>query len=193
MFNIQNQIIKLIWIACFLVFLVIIRLLNVQVVNHQYYKEKTLKQRKQSKNALFSQKYKIFLEDSVFDIEIIPKQLLNKKKEFVFNKSVTRLAELLGRDPQDVWQRCLEKYHYLRQKIQKKVQEEFAKQGGNKKQILREKEEMYLNRPYPLFQRVDKKIIMEIETAKYTWSKSQQQLQWKDLYRGFVIRRRLDE
>ncbi|WP_372369036.1 hypothetical protein [Candidatus Uabimicrobium sp. HlEnr_7] len=188
--SIHNKVTQLVFFAFALSFILGMRLFALQIAQHDYYLQKTLKQKKQNKNPLYSRKYKIFVEKSVFDIEIIPKQLLNNEKQMVKNDSVGRLANLMGYSEEYVWKECLKKYDFLRKKIDKKVQEEYSKGTANKESIIKEKEEMYLSRPYPLFYRVDKKVVMQLEIAKYVWAINNNTLYLQDFYQGFVIRRR---
>ena len=146
--------------------------------------------RKKSKNPLYSRKYNIIVEKSAFDIEIIPKKLLNKDKKFEYRESINRLADLIGYNHQYVWEECLKKEKILRKKISTKAKEEYQQNGGNWEEILREKEEMYFNRPYPIFYNIDKNIIMRLEMGKHVPVTSSDVLEWRDLYTGFVVRRR---
>ncbi|BBM83223.1 hypothetical protein [Candidatus Uabimicrobium amorphum] len=188
--SVHNKIMQLIFFSFALSAILCTRLFVLQVVRHDYYLEKTLKQRKKSKNPLYSRKYNIIVEKSAFDIEIIPKKLLNKDKKLAYNESVTRLANLLGYSSGYVWQECLKKEKILRKKIDAKAKEEYEQNGGDWQKIIREKEEMYFNRPYPIFYNIDKNTIMRLAIEKHVPRNNDDILIWRDLYTGFVVRRR---
>lgn len=188
--SIHTKVMQLIFFLFIMTAIVCLRLFFLQIIHHDYYFEKTHKQRKKIKDPLYSRKYKIFAHTSVFDIEIIPKQLLNKQKRIQYNSSIDRLAKLMGYEKEFVWKKCQKKYQYLRNKIDAKVKDEYAKNGGDWNKIMQEEEEEYFNKPYPLFYDVDKKIIMKLEMAKHTWTIINDKLKKQDLYTGFVIRRR---
>lgn len=188
--SVHNKIMQLIFFAFALSAILCTRLFVLQVIKHDYYLEKTLKQRKKNKNPLYSRKYNIIVEKSVFDIEIIPKKFFNKDNKIVYHESIARLADLIGQSSEYVWKECLKKQDDVRKKINKKVAEEYQQNGGNREEILREKEEMYFNRPYPIFYNIDKNIIMRLEMGKHIPVANNDDLQWRDLYSGFVVRRR---
>lgn len=191
--SVHNKIMQLIFFAFALSAILCTRLFVLQVIKHDYYLEKTLKQRKKNKNPLYSRKYNIIVEKSVFDIEIIPKKFLNKDKKIAYDESIARLADLIGKSREYVWSECLKKEGDVRKKINKKAEEEYEQDGGNWEEILREKEEMYFNRPYPLFYNIDKNIIMRLEMGKHIPAAENDSLKWRDLYSGFVVRRRAAE
>lgn len=195
--TLETRLFKIILFVFLLAICAFVRLIFVQIIHNDYYKEKTEKQHKKKSNRKQTE-FDVTPKNVQFDLEVNLKELFDQNKKIIQTESMLQLCHLLRKekkykniDVDSILVLCMNKYNDVCANIRTSMQKLHGS-IKNKVKILRKEQEKRFDRFYPLMRNIPKHIALKIEVKRYQFIVEDDHLAKKNNLVGFSVRRRLE-